>query len=182
MPARLTSLFYDVRGLYRKEGLDRLVRAFVTAADNGFLVPIFGALAENGQLPSTFVQAESLKVFEIVEQKMASLTIMLAQESWTTDRTNLLIGLMEEVVERKSPNEVYGQIMNTLTENRSTGPRFEDFLVQLDKLMFVDSYELKKRHVVLLRNALRRRTSRFANATMGGNFNLPARITEVAAG
>ena len=105
---------------------------------------MFGALAENGQLPSEFVEVASLQVFETVEQKMASLIIMLAQESWTTDRTNLLIGLVEEIVERKSPTEVYGQVMNTLTENRSTGPRFEDFLVQLGKLMFVDSYDLKK--------------------------------------
>ena len=84
-------------------------------------------------------------------------------------------------MERKSPNEAYGQIMSTLTENRSTGPRFEDFLVQLGKLMLVDSYELRKRYAVLLRNALRRRNSRFANTTMGGDFNLPAGTTEVAA-
>ena len=80
---------YDVRGLFHKDGLDRLTRAFVTSADNGFLVPMFGALAENGQLPSTFVQAENPKVFNIAEQEMASLVIMLAQESWTTDRDEL---------------------------------------------------------------------------------------------
>ena len=168
---------YDIRGIFHRDGLDRLQRAFVTAADGKFLVPLLGALAERGQLPSNIVGVGPPDSFEALDQKTASALIMLSQESWTTDRTDLLIGLVEGIARCKSPNGVYGKIINTLTENRSTGPWFDKFLIELGKLLLVDSYELKKRYVLLLRNALRRRTSRFADATKCEGFNLPTGIT-----
>ena len=80
---------YDIRGIFRKDGLDRLAKAFMAASDSGFLVPMFGQLAQNGQLPSKPIEVTNPEALKTVEQKLASLVIMLAQESWTTDRTNL---------------------------------------------------------------------------------------------
>ena len=143
------------------------------------MIPIFGELAESGQLPTEFAGVATPDCFEVPEQKVASLIISLAQESWTTDRTNSLIGLVQDAVRHKTPNEVYGRIIHTLRANRSSGPWFEEFLIELGKLLVTDSYELKKNYVGLLRNALRRRTSKFGDATMRSSFNLPAGITEV---
>ena len=69
---------------------------------------------------------------------------MLAQETWETDRTTLLIDSVKELVKQESGNEVHAQIINTLSENRSTGPWFEEFLVEFGKQLSADSYDLKK--------------------------------------
>ena len=79
----------------------------------------------------------------------------------------------------KSPKETHRRIMNTLEENRSTGPWFEQFLVEFGKLLSPDSYDSKKRYALLLENALRRRTSRFSDDTMRHIFNMPVGITEL---
>ena len=176
---RVDYAVYGLRGLFQKDGLSRLKKAFVAAPGGHVLVPIFGALAENGQLPSKFVAVASPELFEGLEQKIASLVILLAQESWETDRTSLLINSVKEIAKRKSGNEVHAQIINTLSENRSTGPWFEEFLVEFGKLLSTDSYDLKKRYALLLQNALRRRTSRFADAATRSSFHLPTGITEL---
>ena len=170
---------YDIRGIFHEDGLSRLEEAFVAASDDQVLVPVFGALAEHGQLPSKFVNVATPEVFEVLEQKIASLFIMLAQESWKTDRTRLLIQSVEEIAKRKSTNEVHAQIINTLSANRSTGPWFEEFLVEFGKLLSADSYDLKKRYALLLQNALRMRTSRFADTATRNSFNMPTGITEL---
>ena len=170
---------YDFPGIFHKDGLTRLQRIFVDASDDQVLAPVFGALAENGQLPSQFVNVAAPECFQVFEQKNASLLIMLAQESWEADRTSLLISSVKEVARLKSGNEVYCQVINTLSKNRSAGPWFEEFLVEFGKLLSNDGYDLKKRYALLLQNALRRRTSRFADGAAGNGFNLPTGITEL---
>ena len=170
---------YDIRGIFHKEGLSRLEEAFAAASDDQVLVPVFGALAEHGQLPSKFVNVATPELFEVLEQRSASLFIMLAQESWKTDRTRLLIQSVKEIAKRKSANEVHAQIINTLSANRSTGPWFEKFLVEFGKLLSADSYDLRKRYALLLQNALRMRNSGFADAATRNSFNMPTGITEL---
>ena len=170
---------YNVRELFHKEGLNRLKKAFVAASDEPVLVPVFGALAEHGRLPSNFVDVPSPEDFEVLEQKIASLVIMLAQESWKTDRTSLLIDSVKEIAKRKAADEVHAKIMNTLSENISSGPWFEKFLVEFEELLSTDSYDLRKRYALLLQDALRRRTSTFANVAARNSFQLPRGITEL---
>ena len=176
---RLNFAVYPVRQLFSKEGLERLKRAFLAAPDDQSLVSVFGALAEKGHLRSNSVEVANPKAIEGLEQKIASLVIMLAQESWQTDRTDLLVGFVKGIMECKSSDEIHGRIVNTLEENRSAGPQFEKFLVEYGKLLSTNSHELKKRYALLLENALRRRTSRFADRTMRDNFSMPTGITEL---
>ena len=170
---------YHFPGLFHEGGFRRLQQAFVAALDDHVLVPVFGALAENGQLPSKFVNVATPELFEFVEQKIASLLIMLAQESWETDRTSLLMKAVKEIAKQKSANGVQARIIETLSRNRSTGVWFEKFLIEFGKLLSTDGYDLKKRYALLLQNALRRRTSRFADATMHNSFNMPPGITQL---
>ena len=170
---------YNVRGLFRKEGLSRLKRAFVGASGEPVLVPVFGALAENGQLPSNFIDVPSPEHFEVLEHKIAALVIMLAQESWEVDRASLLIDSVKETAKRKAADELHARIMNTLSENISSGPWFEKFLVKFEELLSTGSYDLRKRYALLLQDALRRRTSKFANVATRNSFQLPTGITEL---
>ena len=111
--------------------------------------------------------------------KVASFIILLANESWDVDRTDLLMGLIEATKQFTSPNEIYGKILNTLEENRSSGRWLEKFLLELGKLLPTDNYELRKRYMQLLHNGLRRRISRLADPAMRSNFNMPRGITEL---
>ena len=169
---------YAIPGIFHKDRLHRLKTASLATSGDQLLMPVFGALAENGQLPPKFVSGVTPEDFGVLEQKIASVVIMLAQEPWKTDRTALLIGFVKDVA-YKSPKETHRRIMNTLEENRSTGPWFEQFLVEFGKLLSPDSYDSKKRYALLLENALRRRTSRFSDDTMRHIFNMPVGITEL---
>ena len=168
---------YPVRGLYHKDGLAILRRAFSAASNRESLLPVFGALAEHGQLPRNAVDLPDLKALESFDHKVASLIIMLAQESWEVDNTDLLIGLVEEMTKHKAPNGIHRKIMTTLGANRATGPWFERFLLKFGTLLATDSYELHKRYMLLLQDALRRRTSRFSDAVGRSEFSMPAGIT-----
>ena len=170
---------YDIQGIFHKDGLTRLQKAFVTASDDQVLVPVFGALAENGQLQSRLVDVAPPELSEVLEQKVAWLVIMLAQESWKTDRTSSLINSVNDTAGLESANEVHDRVINTLSKNRTTGPWVEGFLVEFGKMLSTDSYDLKKRYALLLQNALRRRTSRFADGAVGNGFNLPTGIVEL---
>ena len=170
---------YNFRGIFQKDALSRLERAFVAASDDDILLPVFGALAENGQLPSNFVKVASPEHFEVVEQKIGSLVINLAQESWETDRTSSLIGSVKEIAKRTAAEEVHAKVIDTLSGNMSAGMCFEKFLVEFGKLLSTDSYDLRKRYASLLQDALSRRTSRFANVATRNCFHLPPGITEL---
>ena len=172
-------IVYQFPRFYLKRGLNRLKKAFLAASDKRVLVPVFGALAEHGQLPPNFVDVPSPEHFEDLEQKIASLVIMLAQESWDTDRTSFLIDTVKETAKQKAADEVHAQIINTLSENISSGTWFEKFLVEFEELLSTDSYHLRKSYALLLQDTLRRRTSRFANVATSGSFQLPRGITEL---
>ena len=176
---KIDFLVYDIQGVFHKDGLARLQKAFVTASDVQVLVPVLGALAENGQLPSQLVDVATPELSDDLEQKIASLVILLAQESWKTDKTSLLIDTVSETAELKSANEVHSQVINTLSKNRSTGPWFEEFLIEFGRMLSADSYDLKKRYALLLQSALRRRTSRFSDSSMRSGFRLPTGVVEL---
>lgn len=170
---------YSIRRIFRRDGLDQLRNAFWGEANSESLVPIFGLLAEHGQLPPKFIDVPDSAAFEGSDHKVASFIILLANESWDVDRTDLLMGLIEATKQFTSPNEIYGKILNTLEENRSSGRWLEKFLLELGKLLPTDNYELRKRYMQLLHNGLRRRISRLADPAMRSNFNMPRGITEL---
>ena len=169
---------YAIPGLFHVDGLRRLKSASLAASDEQLLLPVFGALAEHGQLPREFVSVAAPEAFELIDDKIASFIIMLSQESWKIDKTTTLIRLVNELTQA-SQQDFHCRIMNTVEENRSRGPYFENFLVEFGKLLLTDEYDLGKRYTLLLEDTLRRRTSKFADGTKSHIFSLPNGITEL---
>lgn len=170
---------YNFRGIFQRDALNRLERVFAARPDDDILLPVFGALAENGQLPSNFIKVASPDHFEDVEQKIGSLVINLAQESWETDKTSLLIASVKEISKLVTAEQLHTKIIDTLSGRVTFGMYFEKFLVEFGKLFSTDSYRLRKRYALLLQDALSRRTSRFANVATLNSFRLPPGITEL---
>ena len=110
---------------------------------------------------------------------LASLIISLANMAWDVDRTEFLIGSIREIGTRGSMNDGLERIMNTLEHSRPSGDDFEKFLMEFGKMLPVDSFKLHRRYMRLLENALRRRTSRFADPVALPEFSLPKGITEL---
>ena len=170
---------YGFRRIIREEGLERLRGALLNASDGRLLVPIFGLLAEYGQLPGGFVNVPKPQASEGIEEMLASLIILLANTAWEVDRTELLIDSIREIGKHGPMDGVYERIMNTLEHSRPSGGYFEMFLMEFGEILPTDDFKLHKRYMRLLQNALRRRTSRFADPVARPDFNLPKGITEL---
>ena len=169
---------YPILGVFHSDGLERLGKAFANGSDSQSLIPVFGALAEHGQLPFDPFDGRAPQNHVSLELKAASILIMLAQEEWKVDRTDALMSHLNEAMAGQSPNNTLVRIMNALDHNRAAGHLLERFLLELGKLLPAD-HELEKRHTLLLGNALKRRKSRFADAGRHSNFNMPMGVTEL---
>ena len=169
---------YAIPGLFNADGLRRLKSVLLAASDEHLLLSVFGALAEYGQLPREFVSIEGPEAFELIDDKIASLLIALSQELWKIDKTPTLMRFINELSQGSS-KDFYYRIINTVEENRSSGPYFENFLVKIGELPLTDEYDLGKRYNLLLEDTLRRRTSSFSNGTKSHLFSLPKGITEL---
>ena len=170
---------YSFLRLFDDNGLNLLREAFLEASCDQPLVPVFGLLAEYGQLPDQLVRVPGPESFDSLDHKVASLIIMVAQESWEADRTELLLGFVRETAKHGSMHDIYGRIMNTCDENRAGGHWFEKFLLEFGKLLPSENYKLQKRYMLLLENALRRRTSKFADPEARVSFRLPKGIDQL---
>ena len=170
---------YSFRQIIREDGLERLRRALLNAPDGRLLIPVFGLLAEYGQLSGGFVNVPEPKASEELEEMLASLIIALANMAWEVDRTELLVDSLKEIGKQGAMNGVYERIINTLEHSQPSGHHFEKFLMEFGKMVPADNFKLGKRYMRLLQNALRRRTSKFADPVARLDFNLPKGIIEL---
>ena len=168
---------YSFGRIIREANLERLRRALLNAPDGRLLIPVFGLLAEYGQLPGGFVNVLEPKASEGLEEMLASLIIALANMAWELDRTELLIDSIKEIGKHGAMNGVCERIMNTLEHSGPSGHHFEKFLMEFWGMLPADNFKLHKRYMRLLQNALRRRTSRFADPVARPDFSLPKGIT-----
>ena len=174
---RLTT--YSFRRIVREDSLEQLRRALLEASDGRLLIPVFGSLAEYGQLPRGFINVPEPNASEGFDDMLASLILALANMAWEMDRTEAMIASIREIGKHGPMNGVCERVMNTLEHSRPSGHYFEEFLMEFEKVLPADDFKLHKRYMRLLQNALRRRTNRFVDPVARPDFNLPKGITEL---
>ena len=170
---------YSFRRIVREDSLVQLRRALLEASDGRLLIPVFGSLAEYGQLPRGFINVPEPNASDGLDDMLASLILALANMAWEMDRTEALIASIREIGKHGPMSGVCERVMNTLEHSRPSGRYFEEFLMEFATVLPADDFKLHKRYMRLLQNALRRRTSRFVDPVARPDFNLPKGITEL---
>ena len=155
-----------------------LIRAYTGLnEDGGTLLSILGVIAEQGQLSGQHVDIVVPMSQLKHPKKMAAFIIMLSQETWNTDNCEQLIASAQKIGDLSSND--FNRIVTTLETSRPTGYLVEKFVVSLRKLVPLDNYFAHKRHVSLLGDVLRKRTSRFSDLNNSSQFDLPEGIVEL---
>ena len=153
---------------------DKLSKAFQEVSNNTVLLPILGQLATYGKVAGPVGNVPSPEQLESVEYKVAALIVLMAQESWETDNTEWFLERIQDI--GQLCNGIYDRVITAMQNNRPQGPYVNQFLVQLGRVLPQGDYEIRTRHMSLLDDSLRRRTSRFSDPNEFRQLNLPQGI------
>ena len=170
----------DSHSTYRHltgESVKALRRAYMGLNQDAGMLPILGAVEENGQLAGQSVDIKDPKSLKRPDEKLAALLVTPCQETWQTDSSERLIATAQEVGD--SSSNVFGRIVTTLENNRPVGDYVDKFLVALERLIPADDYRAHERYINLLEEVLGRRTSRFADLKESQRFVLPEGVVEL---
>ena len=164
-------------GRLTREDLLRVCEAYAPSGEQSALLPVIGALAEEGLLTSDMVRVPAYEHTDNKDHKIAKLMCLIAFETWQSDQTDQLMHLMQDV-ELQSV-EVYDKVLHAVSQNRSKGPFLDQFLVRLDDCLPDNDHEMRELHASVIDDRLRERMSKFADPLQFRNFNPPAGLIEL---
>ena len=156
------------------DGIDRLLEAFASSPSGNELLPVMGALAEEGQLGEHTLNIPKRESLDNADQRIDSFVILLSQHSWDADNTEELVEIAREVHEISDKS--LRRALNTLRMNRSNGDYLDKFLLELGEIIPEEDLEAQTQFMNLLENSLRRRVSKFADPTKFKSFSMPKGI------
>ena len=168
---------YAVRRNMSEEKLSLALRLFTYSPEKANLLPVMEALARNGLLHGRHVGELSPDDFPHTEQKVAAFVISLAQESWTTDRSTLLMQSFSRIGD--GGEDTLDSIISTLFNSRFSGPWYDAFVVQLGTAIPIEMYSTRRHYWELLEDSLGRRTSNFGDMNKSTMFKLPIDLIEL---
>ena len=171
-------LVYPFRVIFNEDGVDKLVQAFQNPDDHRTVLSIIADMAEAGRLPSGAIVKPAPVAIEDVNQRRDALIVLLAQETWESDRSVEFIRLFEMCCDDESFDDFRRRVFDTLNENRSNGPFYEQFLTKFGETFKKDSVQDQTMYNTTLENALRRRKSGFTDPATIGGFQFPSGITD----
>ena len=154
------------------------LRAFaIEHFDQPVLLPVLGALAENGELPKQAIEIPSFDQLEKPAYKAAALMVQLSTASWTTFDTDKLVAIVSETA--RETDVFYQRVFTTIRTNRLSGELVNRFLVRLQDVLPDSDHSASIAHCDLLEDLLRRRTSRFNDPTHVDQFNMPSGLRDL---
>ena len=163
-------LNYGLKQNIVEKKLSQVLRIFTYASDKTHLLPLMEALARDGLLDGRSIGELSVDDFEDADHKVAAFILSVAQESWLTDRSNLLTQVLTRIA-GVTPDAI-DRIITTSMNGRFSGPRYDDFIVQLGTLIPVDVLSTRTHYWDLLEDSLGRRISNFGDLNAGRKFAL----------
>ena len=162
---------YGIRPNMSEEKLGLILRLFTYAPDKASLLPVLESLARSGLLNGRKVGELSADDFEYSDQKVAAFVISLAQESWMTDRSTLLMHSLARIGDGVA--DALDSIISTLLNSRFSGPWYDAFVVELGTVVPNGMYSTRRRYWDLLEDSLGKRTSNFGDLNKNSRFKLP---------
>ena len=160
-----------------EEELSRFLRVFAYASDKASLLPVMEMLSKVGLLNGRSIGELSSDDFEQADHKVAAFVISLAQESWLTDRSTLLKEALAQIAS-VTPNAI-DRIISTLMSGRFSGPRYDEFIVELGTVIPIHLHSTRTDYWDLLEDSLGRRTSNFGDLDAAREFEFSADLIEL---
>ena len=160
-----------------EEKLSRILRVFAYASDKASLLPILEMLSRDGLLNNRSIGELSSNDFEHADHKVAAFVISLGQESWLTDRATLLKEELAQIA-GVTPDAI-DRIISTLMGGRFSGPRYDEFVVELATVIPIHLHSTRAYYWGLLEDSLGRRTSNFGDLNAVRAFEFSPKLIEL---
>lgn len=161
-----------------EDGVEALRRAYDVLNGDTAMLPLLGAVAEQGQLGDLGLEIKKVESLDRPNEKLAGLLVTLCQENvWLGGGTEKLISIAQQT--GCLPGDVFNRVVNTLENNRLLGDQATGFLFALKALIPAGDYRAQRRYVSLLEESMGRRTSRFRDCRVSERFGLPGGLVEL---
>ena len=178
MAARNNSFgFYLPGPHWSPTDFESLEEVIVRAKDSSVFFPVLGVLAEHGRQCDVQISIPDPLTIEGIDRRVGALLVLLAKESWLTDKTQQWLQMVGNVL--PDSNGLLDRVIDTLRTKRPEGPYAEKLLDNLGDFVTSANYHTMQNYSDALEDWLGRRVSKLARPTDATRFGLPEGIVAV---